>query len=204
MTSTQRRRHPIARPPLAARAALRAAALLLLFGAAACARGPDDPVLSLPKSTLKSGDRLVLLRALDPEGTRVGMVVKTAAGKPELRIYEQKRPKQYSLVHTVQQGDSFGDLALEDVDGDGKEEIVATWEGGHLEIVQVIARGADNTYRTLFQNAGRQIERRYDPAGLIEFWITSRTYEEGPGQPPAYATTVYHLEEGKYVEARRK
>jgi len=201
MTSTQRHRHPIARPPSAARAVLTAAALLLLFGAADCARGPDDPVLSLMKSTLKRGDRLVLLRPLDPEGTRVGMVIKTAAGKPELRIYEQKRPKQYSLVHTVQQGDSFGDLALEDVDGDGKEEIVATWEGGHLEIVQVIARGADNTYRTLFQNAGRQIERRYNSAGLIEFWITSRTYGEGPGESPAYATTVYRFEGGKFIEA---
>jgi hypothetical protein len=203
MTSTRRRRPAVARPG-SVRSAARGAAFLLALAAAACAPGSDDPILSLPKTTLKRGDRLVLLRSLDPEGTRVGMVVATASGKPELRIYEQKKPRQYALVHSAQQGDVFGDLGLEDVDGDGQDEIVATWEGGHLEMVQVIARGADGVYRTIFQNAGREIERRYDPAGRIEFWITSRTYEEGPGQPPAYATTVYHLEDGKYVEARRK
>jgi hypothetical protein len=200
MTPTRRRRPRFNRQP----AALAAAALLLALGAAACARGPDDPVLSLPGRTLKRGDRVAVLRTLDPEGTRVGMVVGTAAGKPELRIYEKKGPGEYALVHTVQQGDSFRNLSLEDVDGDGKDEIVVTWEGGHLELVQVIARGADNTYRTIFQNAGRQIEKRYDPAGLIEFWITSRTYEEGPGEPPAYATTVYRFEGDKYVETTRK
>jgi len=161
-------------------------------------------VLSLLGRTLKRGDRVVLLRTLDPEGTHVGLVVDTAAGKPELRIYERKGPKEYALVHSDQQGEAFRNLSVEDVDGDGRDEIVVTWEGGHLEIVEVIAPGADNTYRTIFQNAGRQIERRYGPAGLIEFWITSRTYDEGPGQATSYATTVYRFENGKYVETTRK
>ena len=131
----------------------------------------------------------------------MAMVVGSATGKPELRVYERTGGGDYLLKHTAQQGDAFRNLSLEDVDGDGHDEIVATWEGGHLEIVEVIARGPDGSYRSIFQNAGRQIERRYNSAGLIEFWITSRTYGEGPGESPVYATTVYRFEGGKFVEA---
>ena len=197
------RRHRLTGLPAPRRAACAAAALLAVL-AAACSRGPDEPALSLLGRTLKRGDRVVLLRTLDPEGTHVGLVVDTAAGKPELRIYERKGPKEYALVHSDQQGESFRNLSLEDVDGDGRDEIVVTWEGGHLEIVEVIAPGPDHAYRTIFQNAGRQIEKRYSPAGLVEFWITSRTYEEKPGEATSYATTVYRFENGKYVETTRK
>ena len=198
-----RRRLRSTRPTAAHGAALAAAALLLVL-MPACARRSDDPVLSLLGRTLKRGERIVLLRTLDPEGTRVGMVVDSAAGKPELRIYEQQGSKAYALVHTAQQGDAFRNLALEDVDGDGKDEIIVTWEGGHLELVEVISEGADHTYRSIFQNAGRQIEKRYSPAGQVEFWITSRTYDEKPGQPQGYETTVYAWKDGKYLEVPRK
>ncbi len=60
---------------------------------------------------------------------------------------------------------------------------------------------AQGVATAIFQNAGRQVEKRYGPAGLVEFWITSRTYEEGPGQTPAYETTVYRWERDRYVEA---
>jgi hypothetical protein len=188
----------------APRAARAAAALLLAVAASACSRRPDEPVLSLLGKTLKRGDRVVLLRTLDPEGTRVGMVVDTTAGKPELRIYERRGTRDYALVHTAQQGDAFRNLSLEDVDGDGKDEIVVTWEGGHLEMVEVIAPGEGHAYHSIFQNAGRQVEKRYSPAGQIEFWITSRTYDERPGEAPAYATTVYRFENGKYTETTKK
>ena len=201
MTPTRRLR--LTRQSAAHSAALAATALLLVFGPT-CSRRPDDPVLSLLGRTLKRGERIVLLRTLDPEGTHVGMVVDSPAGKPELRVYEQRGSKEYALVHTAQQGDAFRNLSLEDVDGDGKDEIVVTWEGGHLELVEVISQEADHAYRSIFQNAGRQIEKRYSPAGQIEFWITSRTYGEGPGEAPAYATTVYRFENGKYIETTRK
>jgi hypothetical protein len=196
MTPTSRRYRLTGAPAVAA--------LLLALGAFACTRRADEPVLSLLGRTLKRGDRVVLLRTLNPEGTRVGMVVDTAAGKPELRIFARKGPKEYALVHTARQGEAFRNLTLEDVDGDGKDEIVVTWEGGHLEMVEVIAQGEGDAYRSIFQNAGRQVEKRYSPAGLIEFWITSRTYAEGPGEPAAYATAVYRFENGKYTEAPRK
>jgi hypothetical protein len=188
----------------ARRATLVALLILAGLGSFACARRPDDPVLSLLRTTLKNGDRVILVRALDPQATRVAAVIDTTAGKPELRFYEQKSAGQYALVHIVQEGDSFKNLSLEDLDGDGKDEIVTTWEGGHLEIIDVLSQAPDRSYRSIFQNAGRQVEKRYDPAGYVQFWITSRTYDEGPGEPPAYSTTVYRLVDGKYAEAPRK
>ena len=183
--------------------ALAPAALLAVLGASACGRGADDPLLPLLRATLKRGDRLVLVRPLDPQDKSVAAVVDTATGKPELRLYDQTGGSRYALVHTIQEGDSFKNLSVEDLDGDGKDELVTTWEGGHLEIIEVLAR-TDHDYKPIFQNAGRQVEKRYDPAGRVEFWITSRTYDESPGAPPAYATTVYRLSNGKYVESPRK
>jgi hypothetical protein len=185
-------------------ALLTAAGAFVALGAFACAARSDDPMVALLRSTLKQGDRLVLARVLDPQGTHVAAVVDTTAGKPELRFYEQTRPGSFAMKQTAQQGDSFKNLSVEDLDGDGKDEIVSTWEGGHLEIIEVFAPGPGSGYHSIFQNAGRQVEKRYDPAGRVEFWITSRTYQEGPGEPPAYATTVYRLADGKYVEAPRK
>lgn len=185
------------------RAAPLAAALLLAIGGA-CAPRADDPAVRLLARSLKRGDRALLLRSLDQDGTRLVAVVDTLSGKPELRLYERREAGDYTVAHTVQQGDSFRNLDLADVDGDGKDELVVTWEGGHLEVVQVIAQAQDNTYKTIFENAGRQIEKRYDAAGRIEFWITSRTYDEGPGEAPAYATSVYRFQDGKYVESPRR
>ncbi|HEU4403237.1 MAG TPA: hypothetical protein VFT43_14165 [Candidatus Polarisedimenticolia bacterium] len=172
--------------------------------AGSCARRSDDPGLSMLRETLRPGERVLLSRVLDPEtGDRIAVVVVPAGGRPELRVYERHGSRGFALAFTAQQGDRFQNLDLEDVDADGRDEILATWEGGHLETLEVIARGEDGSYRTLFQNAGRQIERRYGPTGALEFWITSRTYEETPGQPAAYDTTVYRWDGAKFAEARR-
>ncbi len=148
----------------------------------------------------------MLLRALDPEtDTRFAAVVRTAAGKSELRVYERRAgPGGYLLAHVEQQGDRFHNLVLEDVDGDGQEEMIATWAGGHLEVLDVIARGQDGTYRSLFQNAGQEIETHYGPEGALEFWITSRTYKERPGQAPAYDTAIYRWDGKRFSEAPKR
>jgi hypothetical protein len=158
-------------------------------------------------ATLGAGDRVVLLRALDPgPGTGpqelIAAIVRRGDGRPELRCYE-KKGKDYALAHTTQQGDRFRNLTIEDVTDDGRPEILATWEGGQLEILQVIARADDGSWATIFQNAGQEIERRYAPGGTVEFWITGRTYEEGPGQPPIYATVVYRWDGKGFTERRR-
>jgi len=192
-------------PAVRRRAAIAAAVLLLAGGLAACrSRNPADPVMTLLAKTLRQGDRLVFARSLDPEGTRIAAVVVPAAAKPELRFYESTTAGVYGLMHVTQQGDGFRNLTVEDVDADGRDEYVVTWEGGHLEIIEVIARGQDGSYASIFQNAGRQVEKRYTPAGQLEFWITSRTYDEKPGQPQGYETTVYAWKDGKYVEVPRK
>jgi len=176
---------------------------LLLALAAGCARRPDDPALAFVLQTLKKGDRLILLRVLDaPAQDRLAAVVAVAGGKPELRIYERQEGGRYALALTEQQGDAFANLVLEDLNADGQDEIVATWSGGHLETLEVLGRTGPGAYRNLFLNAGRQIEKRYDPAGRAEFWITSRTYAEAAGQPPAYETTVFRWDGEKFAEAK--
>jgi hypothetical protein len=188
---------PAARRPLLVAAAVLALAAWL----PACRSRSGDPALLAVVRLLQKGDRLVLVRALDPAATRVAVVVNTAAGKPELRIYQSGDGKSYTQVHIASQGDAFKNLTLMDVDLDGQEEMVVTWEGGHLEMIEVIARDPGGAYKTIFQNAGRQVEARYDAAGRIEFWITSRTYEEGPRQAPDYETDVYRWDKGAYTEA---
>jgi len=195
---------PPARPDRRRRAAIAAGVLVLAWGAVACrSRNSADPVMALLRSTLKQGDRLVMARSLDQEGTRFAVVVAPAAGKPELRFYESRTPGVFGLMRVTQQGEGFRNLTIEDADADGRDEYVVTWEGGHLEIIEVIARGQDGSYTSVLQNAGRQVEKRYTPSGQLEFWITSRTYDEKPGQPQGYETTVYTWKDGKYVEVPR-
>lgn len=192
------------RRPLAPTAPVLASILLALCAACGRARS-QDPALQALERVLAPADRLVLARVLDPDtGDRIAAVVRPASGKPELRIYERRGGQgDHVLSFKTQQGDLFHNLSLEDVDGDGREEIVTAWTGGHLEILDVLARDDAGAWRSLFQNAGQEIERRYGPAGAVEFWITSRTYEEKPGQPAAYGVSVYRWDGRGFSEVRR-
>jgi hypothetical protein len=158
----------------------------------ACTERSDDPTLAALAADLGPGDRLIETRVLDPPaGDRIVAVVQPSEDPTELRIYERRNGGEYAVVHRSRQGDRFRHLELEDVTTDGREEILITWAGGHLEILEILARADDGTYSPLLQDAGREIEKRYGPGGRIEFWITSRTYAENSGQPPVYDTTVY-------------
>ena len=55
----------------------------------------------------------------------------------------------------------------------------------------MIDRQDDGAYRSIFQNAGREVEIRYGAGGSVGFLITSRTYEETPGQPPVLESDLY-------------
>ncbi|MFQ5876552.1 MAG: hypothetical protein ACE5JH_02505 [Acidobacteriota bacterium] len=179
--------------PRRARRRVLALALSLLLFVPSCGRSGADPTVEGLRRALKRGERLILARVLDggkPHG--MAAVVNTARGGPEMRIYERAgRRNDLRLAYRSRQGGSFGNLLLLDVDADGREELVVTWAGGHLEILEVVARGDDGAYAPLFQEAGQRVEVRRDPAGKVEFWITGRTYEEGSGQPRTYATRVY-------------
>ena len=181
--------------------------LLACLAAAAwvpgCVARSDDPSIRVLGRALARGERLILARCLDP-GTadRIAAVVRTGRGLEELRIYEMKNGRP-AATGTFREGDRFSNLVTEDVNGDEREEILAVWASGHLEVLQVIGRTADGTYATLFQNGGQEIERRHGPGGLVEFWITGRTYEEAEGQPPVYGTTVYRWDGKAFSEASR-
>jgi hypothetical protein len=159
-------------------------------------------------SALRPGDRLIALHVVDPDTPeRMVIVVVPEGGKPELRIQEW-RPEgrggggAWTLAHRAPQGDLFRNLAVEDVTGDGKPEILATSLGGHLETLEVFTRDDDGAYRSIFQNGGQEIEKRYAPGGAVEFWVTSRTFEERPGQPTTYVTSVYRWDGRSFTEKK--
>jgi hypothetical protein len=185
--------------------------LPLLLAPAACdRRAASDPAREMLAAALAPEDRLVALHVLDPDTPdRIVAVVIPRGGKPELRIYEWRSPEgrgrgAWSLAHRAPQGDLFRNLAVEDVTGDGRPEVLATSLGGHLEVLEVITRDEDGTYHPVFQNGGREIEKRYAPGGAVEFWITSRTYEEQPGQPPTYVTSIHRWDGREFTEKAKK
>jgi hypothetical protein len=180
-----------------------AAVLAVLLSTAACARRLEGPLGAVARA-LQPGERIVAVRDLDTVAARsLAAVVLAPGAKPELRIYQIDERGRAAIALKAGHGDVFRNLALEDVDADGRDEVIVTWRGGHLEMIEVIGRGPDGAYRSLFQNAGREIERRVGANGASEFWITSRTYEEKAGQPPAYDTAVYGVRDGAFVEVPR-
>jgi hypothetical protein len=177
-------------------------AFALLVPIAACQGLGPAPGGPDVRGLLKRGETLVLFRNVAaapapgtpgaasavPEFTVV--VVKQADGKLELRVGEH-RPRGAAQVHASRPGDEFRNLAIEDVNSDGRPEIVSTWLGGQLEIVEVLGRSDDGAWKPILQNAGQIIEERRLSDRSTAFWITSRTYEEESGQPPIFETVVY-------------
>jgi len=193
---------PPVRPPAFRTPAALLALLALLAPLAAC-QGLG-PALGGPdvRGLVRRGESLVSFRHVTatpapgspgaasavPEFTVV--VVKEADGKLELRVGEH-RPRGAAQAHASRPGDEFRNLAIEDVNSDGKPEIVSTWTGGQLEIVEVLGRSDDGSWKALLQNAGQIIEERRLSDRSTAFWITSRTYEEEAGHPPIFETVVY-------------
>lgn len=191
-------------PPAGPRAGLVALLVLPFLLVTGCARGLEGPLAAVAKA-LEPGERIVAMRDLDTvAGRSLAAVVVAPAAKPELRIYQIDDRGRAAVVLKAGQGDVFRNLALEDVDADGRDEVLVSWRGGHLEMIEVIGRGPDGAYRSIFQNAGREIERRVGGNGVTEFWITSRTYEEKAGRPPDYETTVYRYRDGAFAEVPRQ
>jgi hypothetical protein len=179
--------------------------LLLGLVPGGCRARPEDGAMAVLSRTLQPGDRLLFFQALeaDPILSSTGgfvIVVRPASGRPELRVFE-KRSEGAGPVYVTQQGDTFHGLVLEDVNGDGRAEIVSRWGGGHLELVEVTARAADGSFAPIFQNGGRRIEEVYGLDDTIHFLITSRTYEEGAGEPPSYETTLYRWDGQEFTES---
>jgi len=131
------------------------------------------------------------------------VVVRMTDGHEEMRVGEPAGAG-FAQVHATRPGDEFRNLAIEDINGDGRPEIVGRWAGGQLEVVEVIGRAPAGGWRSLLQNAGQEIEERRRADRTVAFWITSRTYEEGEsGLPPVYETRVWNWDGAAFSEESR-
>jgi hypothetical protein len=195
-----------------ATAALAAMAAAILPLALACRGGPAGPPGAIPglSDLTRDGETILFarrfLRGPPPAGGEAPralvVVVRMADGHEEMRLGEPQGGG-FARVHATRPGDEFRNLAIEDINGDGRPEIVGRWSGGQLEVVEVIGRGPEGGWRPLLQNAGQVIEERRRADRTVAFWITSRTYEEESGLPPVYETRVWRWDGTNFTEESR-
>ena len=134
-----------------------------------------------------------------PGGADLVAVVRTAKGNDELWVTAPAAGRR-TPVQSFRAADAFANLSVEDLNLDGRPELVVRWTGGQLEVVQVLMRGEDGAWTEAMQNGGQIIEERRRPDRTTAFWITSRTYEESPGQPPIYDTHVWRWDGRAFSE----
>jgi hypothetical protein len=183
--------------------------LVMILLTSACRRGAPSPLVPDLGELLGPGESLMMLRrvpstpqpgspgALGAEHELLIAVVREASGKVELRVGEQ-RTQGLIVAHASSAGDEFRNLAVEDVNGDGRPEMVSFWTGGQLAVVEVLGRNPAGAWAVLLQDAGQIVEERHLPDGTLSFWITSRTYEEESQQPPVYQTTVFRWDGSRF------
>jgi hypothetical protein len=198
-------RHPHRPGDLAAAvlaSALPGAALLAAGVLSACSGAGGGADLRGVPDLVKPGEALQMARALPASqgaGDALALVVRAADKHDELRIAERSGAG-WKVAHVSRPGDEFRNLLVEDVNSDGRPDLVSRWAGGQIEIVEILGRGADNAWSALLQNGAEVIEERRRPDRTVAFWLTSRTYEEEPGHPPVYETTVYGWNGRAFVE----
>ncbi len=161
------------------------------------------------EQVVAAGETTLLARRLPPDATTpttsgeggglLVAVVRMADGHEEMRIAEAANGR-FTVRHASRAGDEFRNLVVEDVNADGRPEIVSRWLGGQLDVVEVLARAADGDWKPILQNAGQSVEERRRPNGGVGFWITSRTYEEGAGLPPVFETRVWRWDGSAFTE----
>ena len=189
------------------------AAACLAAIAPGCGRstGPEASASRFPglEQVVAAGESAILARRLPgeaaaPQGQGPGgdlliAVVRMADGHEELRVAGMVEGK-LAVRHASRAGDEFRNLLIEDVNADGRPEIVSRWLGGQLDVVEVLAADAGGAWKPILQNAGQSIEERRRADHSVGFWITSRTYEEGAGLPPIYETRVWRWDGSAFTE----
>ena len=195
-----RRLRPAAPSPSSSALVLGGCVLAAGAALSGCRATGDGGALAHVAEVVKSGEAAVLVRTLPPPAPSgsLAVVVTGKDGKVELRIAEPGG-SGLVVVHTSRPGDEFRNLSVEDVTGDDAPEVVTSWIGGQLEVVEVLGR-ASGTWTSLLMNGGQEVETRRRPDHTTAFWVTSRTYEEGAGQPPVYQTTIYSWDGKQFRE----
>jgi hypothetical protein len=193
---------------------VRATALLVAVAAAtplltpACGGGRGDAPGAIPGLDVLTaeGESVLFARRfhLGPPGAdndpqALVAVVLMSDGHEEMRVAEPAKDG-FKRVFSTRPGDEFRNLAIEDLNGDGRPEIVGRWTGGQLEVIEVDGRAPQGGWRSLLQNAGQTIEERRRSDRTVAFWITSRTYEEEAGLPPVYVTRVWRWDGSGFTE----
>jgi hypothetical protein len=203
------------RPSTALVAAALVVAPLALTMLGSCARKSAGSAGTFPglADLAAAGESVLFARRFPLSGASLGaddsswalvMVVRMADGHEEMRIGEAKPSGQgFVTAHTSRPGDEFRNLAIEDINADDRPEIVGRWSGGQLEVVEVVGRLPAGGWKPLLVNAGQTIEERRQPDRTVDFWITSRTYDEPPGLPPVYETRVWRWDGAAFTEAPR-
>ena len=119
--------------------------------------------------------------------------------KPKLRIF-LKTGDDYIEEFVLSKGD-FSDLFLEDVNKDGYVDVVALWQCGQLKCITIVGHEkGKGGLKVLLDTGGRDVRLRSVPDGTKEVIVTSRTYEEKPGEMWAMATDVYHWDGTRFVK----
>lgn len=201
----------MSRRPQAAGTLLAAACLAAIAPGCDRSSGPEASASRFPGlgQVVAEGESAILARRLagdaaapqgqGPAGDLLIVVVRMADGHEELRVAAMVDGK-LAVRHASRAGDEFRNLAIEDVNADGRPEIVSRWLGGQLDVVEVLAADASGAWKPILQNAGQSIEERRRADSSVGFWITSRTYEEGAGLPPIYETHVWRWDGSAFTE----
>lgn len=185
--------------------------LLAPLFALACGGGGDSPG-AIPglAAIAGKGETVLFARRFalgGPGGGReeplaLVAIVKMTDGHEEMRVAEPAADG-FKRVYATRPGDEFRNLAIEDTNGDGQPELVGRWAGGQLEVVEVDGRAPQGGWRSLLQNAGQMIEERRRADHTVDFWITSRTYEEEAGLPPVFETRIWRWNGAAFIETQK-
>lgn len=156
------------------------------------------------------GKRLKVFRAIPADLSRRGEIFVVAVTQdsndysPKLRIF-LKSGNDYKEEFVTRGGEVFNDLFIDDVNKDDYVDVVALWQCGQLKCITIVGyEKGTGGLKVLLDTGGRDVRLRSAPDGTKEVIVTSRTYEEKPGEVWTMATAVYHWNGTQFVKITNK
>jgi len=119
---------------------------------------------------------------------------------PKLRIF-LKSGADYKEEFVSRGGEILNDLFVEDVNKDGYLDVIALWQCGQLKCITIVGyEKKTGGLKLLLDTGGRDVQLRLAPDGTKEVIVTSRTYEEKPGEAARMTTAAYHWNGAQFVK----